>query len=674
MSESIRYGTNSTNTSKYMQDLLNEFIKMPKGVFNLNRRKIQDVAPYAITPIESWEMLPNSDVYLQYDIQMLSKNPTLKRMLSGMNAELRVYKVNYNDCWEGWNNFITKGRSGKVSKSIPYVDLSLGSDNVTTSLPYNPMESMRHAPTVFLAKGGEGDINKFTFDHNVGVQPTNELQPSGKTGIKTLDTLKKSTAMRVSALSYVAYNKIVKEYQNSNLLQDNPHWYPENENHDMILPYDCTGPVTTSDYSNPTKPFVKGTSEVKINAVNSSKNDTPVYESYPWLNVLQYAQRKGDYFNTGSPFPDLLRGDAPTISPSGGFADFSEVVKKTGITPGQYIQQFLGINEKGELGVTMPDKNPTALNQNHIVFNRPGNSHTILQAYANGTFNNIPSEDIANVISGSSNIGWNLKNILNRNTIQGLQISMANWRYLATMTVLRERLALTDGSYNELIKAMFGHNPRWHNHNAVYCGGTRQPIVFSEVINTAESDTAPLGDVAGRAYSASNHDVIHVHSDDYGCFITVLVITPDEYYSQGADKMWTRLENAEQYMPILNNLSPDATKNKELYISGVNSVDEDVFNHQERFAYYKSRRNEISGLLSLAVSKIGDLGTWVMQRLFSSTPEFNAEFNRGELTDNEKAVFASTNQAQFNVVIGSNMRFIAPIPEDSRPSDMGISY
>ena len=127
MSDSMRYGTNSSNTSKFMTDLLNEFIKMPKGVFNLNRRKIQDITPYAITPIESWEMLPNSDVYLKYDIQMLSKNPTLKRMLSGMNAELRVYKVNYNDCWEGWNNFITKGRSGKVSKSIPYVDLSLGS-------------------------------------------------------------------------------------------------------------------------------------------------------------------------------------------------------------------------------------------------------------------------------------------------------------------------------------------------------------------------------------------------------------------------------------------------------------------------------------------------------------------------------------------------------------------
>lgn len=636
MSENMRYGTNSSNTSKFMQDLLNEFIKMPKGVFNLNRRKIQDITPYAITPIESWEMLPNSDVYLKYDISMLSKNPTVKRLLSGMNAELRVYKVNYNDCWEGWNNFITKGRSGKVAKSIPYVDLSLGSNDVTTSLPYNPMECLRHAPTVFLADGGTGGINKFTFDYNVGVKEVSTLQSSGKTGLSTLAGVKSSTAMRINALPYVLYNKIVKEYQNSNLLQNNPHWYPENENHDMILPYSASGAVTTSDYDNPTKAFVSGTSVEVINAVNSGTDDAPVYESYPWLNVLQYSQRKGDYFNTGSPFPDLIRGDIPTISAINGSIDWSKALFTDNNLHSGY-----------PIGFGKTDK---------------------LLGYVTSDFNSGTTVNVTQFPDEG------LKATLDKVTLKNINFSMAQWRYLATMTVLRERLALTDGSYNELIKAMFGHNPRWHNHNAVYCGGTRQPIVFNEVVNTAESDSAPLGDIAGRAVSSQNNDIIHVHSDDYGCFMTVLVITPDEYYSQGVDKMWSRLENAEQYLPILNNLSPDATLNKELYVSGTNSTDEDVFNHQERFAYYKSRRNEVSGLLGLAISTIGDAGSWIMQRLFSSTPEFNAEFNRGTLTDNEKAVFASTNQAQFNVVIGSNMRFIAPIPEDSRPSDMGISY
>lgn len=644
MSENMRYGTNSTNTSKFMKDLLNEFIKMPHGVFNLNRRKIQDITPYAITPIESWEMLPGSDVYVKYDISMLSKNPTIKRLLSGMNAELRVYQINYNDCWEGWNNFITKGRSGKVSKSIPYVDLSLGSTDVSTSLPYNPMECLRHAPTVFLANGGTGGINKFTFDYNVGVKEVSSLQSSGKTGISTLAELKASTAMRINALPYVFYNKIVKEYQNSNILQNNPHWYPENENHDQILPYSVTGAVTTSDYDNPTKAFVSGTSVEVINAVNSGTDDAPVYESYPWLNVLQYAQRKGDYFNTGSPFPDLIRGDIPTI----------EILN-------------------GHLNVPTSLFGDKANSDSAILFGPDANMNNKLINIMLGESSGLTPGSTFSDSDYSAALS-HVKSTLDKITLAGLNFSMSQWRYLATMTVLRERLALTDGSYNELIKAMFGHNPRWHNHGAIYCGGTRQSIVFNEVVNTTESASAPLGDIAGRAVSSQNNDVIHVHSDDYGCFMTVLVITPDEYYSQGVDKMWSRLENAEQYLPILNNLSPDATLNKELYVSGTNSTDEDVFNHQERFAYYKSRRNEVSGLLSLAISKIGDAGAWIMQRLFSSTPQFNAEFNRGILTDNEKAVFSSTNQAQFNVVIGSNMRFIAPIPEDSRPSDMGVSY
>lgn len=123
---SNRYDTNTQNTSKYMQDLINEFNQMPKGAFDETRRKTLDVGMYDIIPIECWEMLPNSEAYVSYDIQMLTKNPTIKRLLSSMKAELRVYKCNYNDLWNGWNNFITKGRSGKVSKSIPSIDWIVG--------------------------------------------------------------------------------------------------------------------------------------------------------------------------------------------------------------------------------------------------------------------------------------------------------------------------------------------------------------------------------------------------------------------------------------------------------------------------------------------------------------------------------------------------------------------
>lgn len=654
MSNTPRYGTNSSNTSKYMSDLLNEFNKMPRGSFNETRRKIQDVDVYAIHPIECFEMLPNSDAYLQYDIQMISKNPTVKRLLSGMNVELRVYKIDYNDTWEGWNNFITKGRSGQVSKTIPYVDLSLGTETHTTSLPYNPMFSMSLAPSVFLASDTDG--KKFTVDYNKGVQAVSGLQSSGLTGIDTLAKLLVSDSMKISALPFVMYNKICKKYQSPNLLQDNPHWYPENENHDNILPYSVDGAVTTSDYDNPTKVFVSGTSIIEPSA-QKSQNDT--YESYPWLNVLQYSQRKGDYFNTGSPFPDLIRGDIPTLEVLSAGVNWDNVV---GSAASAGLKSLLGVAVENPYPnyVLRAIKIPSQDRANLLVGNLPSGGY--------GLYSNNSS------LSADEESNTQLKSALSKATVSGIEFSMAQWRYLATMTVMRERMALTDGSYNELIKAMFGHNPHWHNHDVQYCGGTRQPIVFTEVVNTTESDSAPLGDTAGRAVTSQQGNQIHVHSDDFGMFMTVMVITPDEYYSQGVDKMFNRLNNAEQYFPILNNLSPDATKNEELFVSGNNTVDKDVFNYQERFAYYKSRRNQVSGLMALPISQVGDIGAYLQNRLFSSTPNFNAEFNIGHLTDNEKAIFASTNQAQFCAVIGSHMTFVGPIPEDSRPSDMGISY
>lgn len=644
---SNRYDTNTQNTSKYMMDMINEFNKMPRGVFDLTRRKIFDIGLYDIVPIECWEMLPNSEAYLSYDIQMLTKNPTIKRLLSSMRVELRVYKCNYNDLWNGWNNFITKGRSGKVSKSIPQLDWTLGTVDKTTSLPYNPAFYLNLAPPVYVSRN-----NIFSKTNNTGVlSKTTQATFSTLTATSIRDI---NESIKISALPFVMYNKIAKKYLSPNLLQENPYWFPENEDHDMYLPYDCPELVTNSDYYNPN---AKANNNSTFTP-NQQKDSNGNYTSRPWLNVLWKSQRKGDYFNTGSPFPDLIRGDIPTmsllqasLSPITGSIDTTNVFgNQTDTMPNPIGLQLTQADSKfllGRLGISTETPNtiestPTADNQQLV--------GRAIQALNKAQIN------------------------ISQPTLQGLQFSMRQWRQLATMTVMRERMALTDGSYNELIKAMFGHNPQWHNHDVIYCGGETQPIVFSEVINTAASDANPLGETGGRAFSSQSGKTIHITSDDFGMFMTVLVITGDDVYSQGIDRMFSRLENSEQYFPIYNNLSPDATLNKELYVSGNNAVDNDVFNYQERFAYYKSRQNQVSGLMALPIAKVGDVGAYLQNRIFNATPKFNQEFSYGELTDNEKLLFTSTDQAEFVAVIGSQLKYIAPIPEDSRPSDMGISY
>ena len=656
-----RYDTNSKGTSPALSALLNKFADMPRSPFDETRTKILDCGVYGIIPVECFLMFPNSDAYLRYDIRALTKSPTIKRMLSSMNIELRTYVCKCSDLWEGWNNFITKGRSGKLNLSIPTIDFIHNSKN--TALPYNPYHYLSISPAVYFAKSQ-------SFEKNQGIQDPTEtdLQSNpifDETGLlgssfslASSDTYKKGQ----SALPAVMYAKIAKEYQNANLLQDNPYWYPENENHDLILPYNCTH-ASNASYDSPTVAFGDTETISGVSITHDEVQPTNDLKSLPWLNVLFYKQRKGNYFNTGSPFPDLLRGDIPTIDVLNAELNSDVITKLTGTSVTSQINPSNALISQASAGFTLGVSNGGsdefkfgAFSSNNIY---PAQNEAIYQVFSKlGIINTITDPTFK----------------LSDKTVKGIHFSMNEWRKLATLTVFRERMARTDGSYNQMIQAQFMHNPKWHEHSVKYCGGSIQPIVFSEVVQSSADGSTPLGTTAGRALSASNGNNIEIHVDDYSIFMTVLTITPDDYYSQGISRMWSELTQSEQYFPILNNLEPQAIKNKELYITGTDSDDEDILNYQELFSHFKSRQNEASGLCSLPISKVGDTGAYIFNRLFNSKPEFNNKFVTGKFTDNENLCFASTEQAQFVLDIACQMKYVAPIPAVTQPSDMGLSY
>ena len=647
-----RYETNSKGTSPALSAILNEFTKMPKSAFDESRRKTFDASPYAIVPIECFLMFPNSKGYLNYSINAISKNPFIRRILSSMNIELRTYKCRCSDLWEGWNNFITKGRSGKLDKKIPSIlfEYTTSNGNISTSLPYNPYSYLNIAPPVYAhSDGGSPAAIDQSFENNTMSKYTSDLLPTGLLGSSFTLASSKVYNEGISALPAVMYCKIAKEYQNSNLLQNNPYWYPENENHDLILPYSCDN-VTTACYDYPNAKLRDTLNSTLLNS-GYPTNDK---HSMPWLNTIYYRQRKGNYFNTGSPFPDLLRGDVPTLDVLGASVDFTNVV-----LPGLANQDpvsgdigpfFLDIGKEYDADPADPD----------YLF-----AGDIAEEISSGV-----SKPYARAGMSTSD----LLKVLNRATVKNINFNMNAWRQLATLTVFREKMARTDGSYNQMIQAQFQHNPNWHEHSVVYCGGSSQPIVFSEVVQTSEDGNSPLGTTGGRAVSSSGSKEIEVNADDYTIFMTVMTITPDDYYSQGIDRMWSELTQGEQYFPILNNLEPQAIKNKELFLTGTDSDDDDIFNYQELFSHFKSRQNQVSGMLALPISKVGDTGAYLLNRIFTAKPQFNNAFVTGKLTTNENLVWSSTEQAQFVFDIVSQFKYVAPMPAVTQASDMGLSY
>ena len=282
-----RYATNNKGLAPAMSDILNEYGNSPRSTFDKSSRKSIDISPFYIIPIDLIKLLPNTDVNVSYDIQVINKNPTIRRMLGSMHLELRAYRVKDSDCWEGHNNFITCGRSGKVFKEIPRLKWRLASSK-TTCLPYNPYFTLNIAPARYFAKATESNPSRpWSFDANQGLQAVSDCQDSGLTLIPTATDEDNTVMHDISALPAVFYTKIVKEYQNPNLLQDNPYWYPENENHDLILPYTLPNnadSVTNSSYDDCTVEFYSGSGDTQPTSI-SPTNDA---HSRPWLNVLYY--------------------------------------------------------------------------------------------------------------------------------------------------------------------------------------------------------------------------------------------------------------------------------------------------------------------------------------------------------------------------------------------------
>ena len=69
----------------------------------------------------------------------------------------------------------------------------------------------------------------------------------------------------------------------------------------------------------------------------------------------------------------------------------------------------------------------------------------------------------------------------------------------------------------------------WSSHNPDYLGGTYQPVVFSEVLQTSPASSGTLGTVGAKGISSSQGFVGRFHADDFGISMCLMSIMPDTY-------------------------------------------------------------------------------------------------------------------------------------------------
>ena len=175
---------------------------------------------------------------------------------------------------------------------------------------------------------------------------------------------------------------------------------------------------------------------------------------------------------------------------------------------------------------------------------------------------------------------------------------------------------------------------------------------------------SPLGSYAGHGIISDNGYLGHLHSDEHGYLMILLSVMPDTYYSQGIPKMFTRLTQAEEFLPDRDKLGLTAIFNKELYVSGSRDTDNDVFAYQNPFDEYRYKENVISG--KIADSSNRSFFPYTQARVFTSTPTYSESFFRAD--DVRKDYLASPTEDAYSGRIRFNIRAVEPLSFTGAPA------
>jgi hypothetical protein len=153
---------------------------------------------------------------------------------------------------------------------------------------------------------------------------------------------------------------------------------------------------------------------------------------------------------------------------------------------------------------------------------------------------------------------------------------------------------------------------------------------------------------------------------EHGVIIGMVSVRADLTYQQGLPRMWSRSTRYDFYFPAFAQLGEQAILNKEIYATGDPVQDNGVFGYQERWAEYRYKPSQITGLMRSTAA--GTLDGWHFAQNFTSLPTLNQSFIEENVPlERALAVGASANGQQFIFDSFFSVRMARPMPMYSVP-------
>ena len=230
-----------------------------------------------------------------------------------------------------------------------------------------------------------------------------------------------------------------------------------------------------------------------------------------------------------------------------------------------------------------------------------------------------------------------------------------------------ELMARAGSRYREQIYAIFGERiPDYTVQIPKYLGGGKTPIMVSEILSTYEdksvSTSRPAGDMYGHALGLGDNIGFTQSFDEHGIILGLCRIIPKTSYVQGLNRFWQKFDKFDHYFPQFANLGEQEVYNKEIYVEGNISDDNQIFGYQQRYAEYKYAENRVAGDFR------DTLAHWELSRRFeNNAPTLNQSFIE---CAPDTRIFAITEEDEDKCWISlyHKVNAVRPIPYFSNPS------
>ena len=235
---------------------------------------------------------------------------------------------------------------------------------------------------------------------------------------------------------------------------------------------------------------------------------------------------------------------------------------------------------------------------------------------------------------------------------------------------LLERDARGGTRYTEIIRSHFGViSPDARLQRPEYLGGGSTVVNINPIAQTSATNlsggTTVLGNLAAMGTALAGGHGFTQSFVEHGVIIGLVSVRADLTYQQGLPRMWSRSTRYDFYFPAFATLGEQAILNKEIYATGA-STDNNVFGYQERWAEYRYKPSQITGLFRSTTT--GTLDAWHLAQKFTSLPTLNNTFIQDTPpVSRVVAVGAAANGQQFLFDSFFDITMARPMPMYSVP-------